>query len=92
MYGRAGAFRPKPYGVEYRVLSNVWLRESSMVKWIWNQTFYAVESLFNGSSLVEKHGDYPIDIISKNENQWFRTQKGQNVLRDMGRPIPNFKA
>lgn len=25
MYGRAGAFRPKPYGVEWRVPSNFWL-------------------------------------------------------------------
>jgi len=25
MYGKAGAFRPKPYGLEYRVPSNVWV-------------------------------------------------------------------
>ena len=26
LYGKAGAFRPKPYGVEYRTPSNVWLK------------------------------------------------------------------
>lgn len=26
LYGKAGAFRPKPYGMEYRVLSNKWLK------------------------------------------------------------------
>lgn len=27
MYGRAGAFRPKPYGLEYRVPSNFWIQD-----------------------------------------------------------------
>lgn len=26
LYGKAGAFRPKPYGVEYRTPSNLWLK------------------------------------------------------------------
>lgn len=28
LYGSVGSFRPKPYGCEYRVLSNVWLKNS----------------------------------------------------------------
>ena len=30
LYGAAGAFRLKPYGFEYRVLSNVWLRSEAL--------------------------------------------------------------
>ena len=29
LYGKAGAYRAKPYGVEYRFPSNVWLRDKS---------------------------------------------------------------
>lgn len=31
-YGQAGAFRPKSYGVEYRVPSNFWLRDSDSIR------------------------------------------------------------
>jgi hypothetical protein len=35
LYGKAGAFRPKPYGVEYRTPSNLWLttKERRRVMW-----------------------------------------------------------
>lgn len=32
MYGKAGCFRPKPYGFEYRTLSNSWLRDVSLMR------------------------------------------------------------
>ncbi|HKI62904.1 MAG TPA: hypothetical protein VKA31_11475 [Mariprofundaceae bacterium] len=35
LYGKAGAFRPKPYGMEYRVLSNFWLRSPQLMNWVW---------------------------------------------------------
>jgi hypothetical protein len=31
LYGKAGAFRPKPYGLEYRVLSNKWLSDEKLI-------------------------------------------------------------
>lgn len=34
LYGKAGAHRPKDYGVEYRVLSNFWLSSPKMVRLI----------------------------------------------------------
>lgn len=30
LYGKAGAFRPKPYGVEYRTAGNVWISTAAM--------------------------------------------------------------
>lgn len=35
LYGKAGAFRPKPYGVEYRVLSNFWCSNESLIRKVW---------------------------------------------------------
>lgn len=32
LYGKAGAFRPKAYGVEHRVLSNSWLRSNTDIR------------------------------------------------------------
>lgn len=33
LYGRAGAFRFKPYGVEYRTMDNTWLTQKATQKW-----------------------------------------------------------
>jgi len=38
LYGKAGAFRPKPYGAEYRVLSNFWLHNEALMSWVFTQT------------------------------------------------------
>lgn len=38
MYGQAGAFRPKPYGMEYRVLSNFWLKSDALMEWVYENT------------------------------------------------------
>ena len=42
LYGKPGAFRPTDYGVEYRVLSNFWLKSVDYMKWVYEQTMRAV--------------------------------------------------
>ena len=42
LYGKAGACRPKPYGVEYRTLSNFWLKSDELKAWVFNQAQKAV--------------------------------------------------
>ena len=36
-YGKAGAFRPKPYGTEYRVPSNFWIFSKSLTEEVFNR-------------------------------------------------------
>jgi len=42
LYGRAGAFRPKSYGLEYRVLSNFWTKSSKLRAWAFNNTIAGI--------------------------------------------------
>lgn len=55
LYGKAGCFRPKKYGVEYRTLSNFWLKTREGVEWVYENTFAAIESFVSGKLLSEKY-------------------------------------
>lgn len=57
MYGAAGAFRPKPYGVEYRVLSNAWLLSEARMKFVFDQTVRAVNELVAGKRVANLIGE-----------------------------------
>lgn len=49
LYGKAGAVRFKPYGVEYRTLSNFWLFDSANRKFVFDQAHKAFEAFRSGS-------------------------------------------
>ena len=51
LYGKAGAFRPKSYGVEYRTPSNSWLTTPERHQTIYTLTAMAVYLLQNGITL-----------------------------------------
>ncbi len=42
MYGGAGAFRPKSYGLEYRTLSNFWTKTPQLRAWAFNNTLSSI--------------------------------------------------
>lgn len=56
LYGKAGAFRPKPYGMEYRVLDNFWIFEDKLVKTVFKNVETAISVCF-------KHYDHILDPI-----------------------------
>jgi hypothetical protein len=45
LYGRAGAIRYKPYGVEYRVLSNFWVLSRDKRLAVWNRLMFAINDM-----------------------------------------------
>jgi hypothetical protein len=44
LYGKMGAFRPKKFGCEYRVLSNFWIFTPELIGFIYRNTKLALES------------------------------------------------
>lgn len=70
LYGRAGAFRIKPYGVEYRVPSNSWLRDEVLMSWIFRAAQAAYFDLKAGVSPVVEYGDLAAEIINGNQTDW----------------------
>jgi len=70
MYGQAGCFRPKQYGMEYRVLSNFWLKDTKLIEWVFDQAKRAFELLTEeGVNLHKELGDVARDIINKNNKE-----------------------
>lgn len=72
-YGKAGAMRFKPYGVEYRTLSNFWLGEdSTLLLQVWNRMQSAINympSVF----MPEKYANFCPELIqSVNESRLTR--------------------
>lgn len=54
LYGKAGAYRPTDYGIEYRVLSNFWLKNKTFMKLMYNLTAEAVTNMTNRALKMEK--------------------------------------
>jgi len=57
LYGKAGACRIKPYGVEYRVLSNSWLSSKERMGWVYRSAEKAMKDASNGIFLENRFGD-----------------------------------
>lgn len=70
LYGKAGAFRPKPYGVEYRVLSNKWVHEPKLIGFVYDQTEKAMNLLEQNFDLIEEFGSFAKDAIDSGNANW----------------------
>jgi len=69
MYGKAGAYRPKSYGCEYRTLSNLWLTDTNLTALIYKNVHQALDSLRSGRDLSNKYGDIQSIINESNRDE-----------------------
>lgn len=51
LYGKAGSFRFKDYGMEYRTLSNYWLRSGDYAEYVIRQTQKAIDFINRGDTV-----------------------------------------
>lgn len=63
LYGQAGACRLKDYGVEYRVLSNFWIRTPQLRAKVWNRMIAAIDDIAK-NFMPEKQQMYNLALVT----------------------------
>lgn len=66
LYGKAGCFRPKPYGAEYRTLSNFWIFDDKLIQWAFDGTQRALEFVENNKTISDEDGFHIQRCINTN--------------------------
>jgi len=70
LYGKAGCFRFRKYGIEYRSLSNFWIKSDESLKWSWNTTMKAIDLINSGKiEKVKELGVYIVEAINNNNKE-----------------------
>lgn len=86
LYGKAGAFRPKPYGMEYRVMSNAWLKSNILINWVYEAAVSGMEALWANGEAQMFHDDAAMLIINGNETDWLSKYDFSDIAVP---PLPN---
>jgi len=67
LYGKAGCFRFREYGIEARSLSNFWIKSNRSLKWSWDATMKAIDLVNSGKiEEVKELGNYIVEAINTN--------------------------
>lgn len=86
LYGKAGAYRIKSYGMEYRTLSNFWVGNEILTRWVFDNAKLAFTNLLKGESLIGKV-DAPNYINTTNQDT---TDSVPYLCEEFGIPLPKF--
>jgi hypothetical protein len=70
LYGKAGAFRPKPYGMEYRVLSPVWLLSIVDTNKVFDGVVKALRLMNDGRILDAEYKGLARLIVDHSKIHW----------------------
>lgn len=86
MYGKAGAYRPKEYGVEYRTLSNFWIQDEIYMRWVYHNVR---QSIIDFGRLDEMLAQYPGEVVQTTIDT-SDVEKAREIVRALKIPMPNM--
>jgi hypothetical protein len=75
LYGKAGSFRPKNYGMEYRTLSNKWIFNKSLIEFVYKSVEEALVSMFDQDYDVDKSVRKIIDESKRDSESFMGNEK-----------------
>lgn len=87
LYGKAGAFRFKDYGFEYRTLSNFWIFEEVMRKWVYENTCKAIEKVQEIGEIFSSIGGEEVVRTTINEGN---IDVAKNIIDDLAISMPRM--
>lgn len=67
LYGKSGAIRYKPFGLEYRTLSNFWIFERQTRQWVFRNTQKAVNAAVAQPEISKEDGQLITRAIDDND-------------------------
>lgn len=81
LYGKAGAHRPKPYGVEYRAIDNYWVGSPQLCRLVYKLSRDGLSAILDGHlrGIDEKHLK---SVVNKGD-----IKAGAVLLNDFVRPL-----
>ena len=68
LYGKAGAYRVKPFGVEYRTLSNFWIFDEKLVGWVYDNTERALVAALEKKPIIQDR-ELILQAINNNDKE-----------------------
>lgn len=80
IYGKAGAYRPKSYGVEYRTMSNFWIKSRELTALIYDQSVKAINFLNGGQTIEEEDFQKIQDCINNSDHNLFAELNEKYVI------------
>jgi len=89
LYGKAGSYRPKSYGVEYRTPSNVWLTSEKNMRLMWASVRKAIIACVHNKGMLQVGTGDRLDLKwmyrRGKDNQFFNDYNiVEKVLKEVG--------
>jgi phiEco32-like amidoligase-type 2 protein len=81
LYGKAGAFRPKSYGCEYRTPDNSWLTSRDRMIYMFNNAVMGMDKLMEGTHFSDRWN--ASNVINRSQVHY-----GLDYMRNLGIELP----